>query len=816
LPKEKVAVQTLKDKVENYYSTNNWQQAAFQKQTLNKCLAGKSGLVNAPTGSGKTNALLMPILMEGIRQNHTKGLFAIWITPLRALAKEIELATQRLIDFYNLDWKVAQRSGDTSQADRQKIYKSPPQILITTPESLHLILAKKDNSKFFKNLNYLVVDEWHELIGSKRGVMIELALSRLRTVCPKLKTWGISATIGNLDQAMEVLLGSEYQNGVFLKAAIKKKITVESIIPDEMDIYPWSGHLGIKLLPQILPILRKSKSTLIFTNTRAQAEIWYQQLIDQAPDLIGLVAMHHGSIGKELRTWVEDALHEGKLKAVVCTSSLDLGVDFRPVDTVIQVGGPKGVARFLQRAGRSGHAPGEKSKIYFLPTHALELMEASALREAAKTHKVEARIPYVKCFDVLIQYLVTLAVSDGFKPTQIFEEVKQTYCFAQLTEEEFSFCLNFIVNGGETLTSYDEFKKVIINEEGIYKVESRKVAMRHRMHIGTIVSDAVLQVKYLKGGYIGTIEEYFISKLKVGDTFWFAGRNLEFVNIKEMVVRVRNSKGKTGKIPAWAGGRLPLSSQLAEGVRKQFSAFLENKTLTNEFTALEELMETQQKASVIPTENQLLIETTKTRDGYHLFAYPFEGRFVNEALASLLAYRLSILSPITFTIAINDYGFELLSDQAIDVEAIFDNDLFSEEYLMDDLKEALNATEMARRKFRDIAVISGLVFQGMPGKYKKQKHLQASSQLFFNVFKEYDENNLLLQQSYTEAFEFQLEENRLKNALKRINKQEIVIKTVRKPTPLSFPILVDRMREKLTSENLEDRIKKMQLSLAKL
>lgn len=815
MPQEKVTVQILKDKVENYYASNNWQQANFQKQTLSKCLAGKSGLVNAPTGSGKTNALLMPILMEGIRQNHKKGLFAIWITPLRALAKEIELATQRLIDFYELDWKVAQRSGDTSQADRQKIYKNPPQILITTPESLHLILAKKEYSKFFKKLNYVVVDEWHELLGSKRGVLMELALSRLKVVSPNLKTWGISATIGNLEQAMQVLLGAENKKGVFIKANQKKRIEVVSIIPEDMEVYPWSGHLGIKLLPQVLPILRKSNSTLIFTNTRAQAEIWYQKLIEQAPDLIGLIAMHHGSIGKELRTWVEDALHEGKLKAVVCTSSLDLGVDFRPVDTVIQVGGPKGVARFLQRAGRSGHAPGEKSKIYFLPTHALELMEATALRVAAKKNQVEARIPYVKCYDVLIQYLVTLAISDGFDPEQIFNEVKSTYCFKDLTEDEFIFCLDFIVSGGETLSEYDEFRKVIITETGIYKVESRRVAMRHRMHIGTIVSDAVLQVKYLKGAYIGTIEEYFVSKLKVGETFWFAGRNLELVNIKEMVVRVRNSKGKTGKIPAWAGGRLPLSSQLAEGVRKQFTALLENKKNDVEFEALEELMETQQKTSIIPTENQFLIETTKTRDGYHLFAYPFEGRFVNEALASLIAYRLSILSPITFTIALNDYGFELLSDQPIDVQAIFDNNLFSEEYLMDDLNEALNATEMARRKFRDIAVISGLVFQGMPGKYKKQKHLQASAQLFFNVFKDYDENNLLLKQAYAEAFEFQLEENRLKNALKRINSQEIIINQVRKPTPLSFPILVDRMREKLTSEKLEDRIKKMQLTLAK-
>ncbi|WP_304156552.1 ligase-associated DNA damage response DEXH box helicase [Mesonia mobilis] len=814
---------------ENWFNQQGWKPFPFQKKTWDAYLKGKNGLLNAPTGSGKTYSLWVPIVLEYLKQNPDyktkpqKGLKAIWITPLRALSVEIAQAATRFAEETNSGLTVGIRTGDTSQKERAAQKKSMPDLLITTPESLHLLLSSKNYPKLFKNLNAIVVDEWHELLGSKRGVQTELALSRLKTVSKNLKIWGISATIGNLPQAREVLLGAEseaLQNSTLIKANIQKQIEVKSIIPESMEKFPWRGHLGLHLLDEVIPILNNSKTTLVFTNTRSQCELWFQKLMNKYPEFAGELAMHHGSINKETRLWVEQAIRNESLKAVICTSSLDLGVDFAPVETIIQIGGPKGVARFLQRAGRSGHQPGKASRIYFLPTHAIELIEAAALQKAVEKKAVEDRIPYLESFDVLVQYLTTLAVSDGFYPKEIYPEIKSTFCFQGLTEDEWRWCLNFITKGSQSLQTYDEYKKVEIEEDGKFKVNHRGVAMRHRLQIGTIVSDAMLTVKYVKGGFIGTIEEWFVSKLKPGDVFTFAGRNLELSRIKGMQVLVRKSKKKTAKVPSWMGGRMTFSAQMSELLREELYEAAESiasnsKKKSAELTALQPILERQQLESIIPKQNEFLIETFKTREGYHAIFYPFEGRFVHEALGSLLAYRISLLSPISFSIAFNDYGFELLSDQEIDMQQVLDNDLFSAEFLMDDLYKSLNATEMARRKFRDIAVVAGLVFTGYPNKLVKSKHLQSSSQLLFDVFRDYEDDNLLFQQAFRETFEHQLEEGRLRLALERIHQQKIVWKSCQKPTPFSFPIITDRLREKLSSEKLEDRIQRMLKQLEK-
>ncbi|MGB5273815.1 MAG: helicase-related protein, partial [Flavobacteriaceae bacterium] len=549
---------------------------------------------------------------------------------------------------------------------------------------------------------------------------------------------------------------------------------------------------------------------------RSQCEIWFQKILEKHPEFAGEIAMHHGSINKDTRLWVEQAIRNESLKAVVCTSSLDLGVDFAPVETVVQIGGPKGVARFLQRAGRSGHRPGKESVIYFLPTHAIELVEASALQQAVKQNAVEDRIPYLNSFDVLLQYLTTLAISDGFYPDEIFKEVKQTFCFQALTQAQWHWLLNFLVMGSQSLQTYDEYKKVEVEEDGKFKVNNRGIAMRHRFQIGTIVGDANLAVRYQKGGYIGSIEEYFISKLTAGDVFTFAGRNLEFIRIKEMQAYVRNSSKKTNKVPSWMGGRLTLSAQMSELLRNElYSVSRPVSEQSLEIRSLAHIFDRQRAESIVPKPNELLIETFKTTDGHHHIFYPFEGRFVHEAMGSLLSYRISLLSPITFSLAFNDYGFELLSDQELDLQQVIDNDLFSKDYLMEDLQKSLNATEMARRKFRDIAVISGMVFTGYPDKGIKMKHLQSSSQLLFDVFRDYEPEHLLFQQAFTETFEHQLEEGRLRLALERIATQEIVWKACQNPTPFSFPIITDRLREKLSSEKLADRIKKMTALLTK-
>ena len=815
----------------------------FQEEAWQHIIDGESGLVNAPTGCGKTFSVFLGAIIGFINQHpgdykkrSKVGLQLLWITPLRALAKDIGRAMDEVINELGLSWKIGIRNGDTEINERQRQTKQMPEVLIITPESLHLLLGQKNYPEFFKTLKIIAVDEWHELLGSKRGVQVELAISRVVNCHPdsdresmvnrRTQVWGISATIGNLEQAKEVLLSvlnlkEERAKGIIVKAELQKKVEIESIFPDEIEKFPWAGHLGIKLIDKVIPIINNSKTTLIFINTRGMSEIWYQTLLSRAPELAGAIALHHGSIEHELRIWVEEALHAEKLKAVVCTASLDLGVDFRPVETVIQVGSPKGVARFLQRAGRSGHSPDAISKIYFLPTHSLELVEAAALKNAVEENFIESRDPMLLCFDVLVQYLCTLAISEGFRPDEIFEEVKSAYCFREMTRDEWQNILAHITIGGTALQQYDEFKKIEI-ENGIYRIKNRRIAMRHRLQIGTIVSEAMLRVKFVSGGYIGMIEEWFVSRLEPGDVFTLAGRRLEFIMIKDMTVLARKSNAKKSLVPSWQGGRMPLSANLGKKLRETLNRVKSESSHVSRFTShgidielqvLQPLFELQEKISHVPRANELLVEQIETDDGFHLFVYPFEGRLVHEAMAAILAYRISRIMPITFSFAMNDYGFELLSDRPIPVDDTNAYDLFSTEDLFQDIQRSVNATEMAKRKFRDIAVIGGLVFQGYPGEQKKARHLQSSASLLFNVFSEYEPENLLLRQAYSEVFAQQMEEARLRDMLNRIQQSKIIIRFPEQLTPFCFPIKVDSMREDLSSEKLEERVRRMQMQL---
>ncbi len=814
-----------------YKIINDWLQQKgnqpflFQLQTWQEIQRKKSGLVNAPTGYGKTYSVFLGAVIGFINEHpenyltkKNNGLQLIWITPLKALAKDIGRAMEEVIFELGMQWRVGVRNGDTSISERQKQKRSMPEVLIITPESLHLLLAQKDNATVFETLKIIAVDEWHELLGSKRGVQVELAISRIVHLPKKQSVilWGISATIGNLLQAKEVLLSPLNQEGITITAKVNKQIKVHSIYPDEIEKYPWAGHLGLKLIDKVLPIIAASQTTLIFINTRGMSERWYQALLEVQPELAGVIALHHGSIEQALRLWVEDALHDGKLKAVICTASLDLGVDFRPVETVIQVGSPKGVARFLQRAGRSGHQPGSVSHIHFLPTHSLELMEAAALKQAIIENMIESKVPRLLCFDVLIQYLSTLAVGDGFIPDVIFEEIKTTYCYKEITTDEWKAILYFITQGGNALQAYDDYKKVDMID-GLYKITNRRIAMRHRMHIGTIVSDAMMKVKFISGGYIGVIEEWFIARLSPGDVFTLSGRNLEYVAIKDMTAMVRKSNAKKSIIPSWQGGRMPLSANLGMMLRQKLDEASDdnNKNKAEEINRLAPLLDLQKELSHLPKQNQLLIEHIETKDGFHLFVYPFEGRLVHESMAAILAWRISKITPITFSFAMNDYGFELLSDQPIPVDDTNVYELFTTENLFADIQRSVNSTEMARRKFRDISVIGGLIFQGMPGEKVKARHLQNSASLLFNVFAEYDPGNLLIRQAYGEVMEQQMEEERLRNMLERIQAGEIIITFPERLTPFCFPLKVDSLRETLTSEKLEDRIKKMKEQLEK-
>lgn len=802
-----------------FFRKKKWKPFAFQRETWQHIAEGRSGLLNSPTGSGKTYAIWFGVLEQYYRENPLKrrrkdsGLHCLWITPLRALSKEILLATQRVSQELELNYSIALRTGDTTVAQRAKQLKRSPHALITTPESVHLLLASKSYDTFFSGLRFVIVDEWHELMGSKRGVQTELALSRLRALNPGLVVWGISATIGNLGEARRILLG-ESPDAVTVKADIDKKFKIDTLFPDVVEKYSWAGHLGLQLVNKIVPIIDRNTTTLVFVNVRSQAEIWYQRLLEVAPHLAGNIALHHGSLSDTTRKWVEDSLHSGRLKAVICTSSLDLGVDFHTVDAVVQIGSPKGIARFLQRAGRSGHHPGALSKIYFGPTNSLEIIEGGAIKEAIQNGLMENRIPYIRSFDVLVQYMVTLAVSDGFRADELFLEVSGTHAFSSISRAEFNWCLDFITTGGQSLKVYDEFHKVV-NDNGVYRVTSRPIATRHRLSIGTIVSDSMMQVKFMGGKRLGMVEENFISRLSPGDVFWFSGRNLELIMVKDMEALVKASKSKKGQVPSWLGGRLPLSGPLSRSIREQLDHYVRGELVSAELKRMVPLLELQRERSHLPGLNQLLVEQFKTRDGYHLFVYPFEGRLVHEGMAAILANRIGMLQPYTFSIAMNDYGFELLSDKEVDMEMVLDNNLFSGDHLQEDALKGLNATEMSSRKFRDIATIAGLIFTGYPSKQKKTRHLQASSQLFFKVFNDYDKNNLLLRQAFDEVLDFQLEITRMQAAFDRIAKQQIIVTHPDQPTPFSFPILVDSLRERFSNEDVQSRIDKILSSLEK-
>lgn len=800
--------------VSNYFESQGNSPFSFQTKAWEKYAQGYSGLIIAPTGFGKTFSLFMAVLIDFLNkpERYQKGLKLLWITPLRSLAKDLARAMQKAIDDIGLDWVVEVRNGDTDAKVKARQTRSMPDILLVTPESLHLLLAHKQRDKYFKNLQCVTVDEWHELMGNKRGVMVELALAFLKSQFRALRVWGITATIGNLDEAMEVLLPTEKKH-IKIVAKEKKRIAIKPIYPSKVELLPWAGHLGGNLADQVVPIILNSKSTILFTNTRSQSEMWYQLLLQAHPDFAGQIALHHSSIDAHIREWIEENLSSGKLKAVVSTSSLDLGVDFKPVDTVIQVGSSKGVARFMQRAGRSGHSPFETSTIYFVPTHSLELIEVAALKDAVKTQTIENRDPMVQTFDVLVQFMVTIALGGGFRSEELHATIANTHAFRYMEEQEWQWCMYFITAGGKIGKRYEEFHKVIQDDDGNWIIKNRRLALLHRLNIGAIVGDAMMRVKFLSGGYIGMIEEYFISKLKKGERFILAGRILELIMVKDMTVFVKNSSGKA-ITPSWLGGRLPLSSNLSYFLRKKLSESQTPPSNEKELQFLAPLIAKQSSLSAVPSESEFLVEHIKTKEGYHLFFYPLEGRLIHEVMAALVAYRISKLYPISFSMAMNDYGFELYSDKEIQLTQTQLEAVLSRKNLMEDVISSINSAEMASRKFRDIAVISGLVVQNYPGTQQNNKSLQASSGIIFRVLMEHDPDNLLLKQAFSEVFNQQLEEYRLVKAFDRINNSKIRYTFAQEYTPLSFPIKVDSLRQSLSSEALIERIQRMEKSNA--
>ncbi len=809
-----------------WFSHRGWKPFAFQRRVWRAIAAGKDGLLHATTGAGKTYAVWFGALAAFARTapgHPSPPLTVLWLTPMRALGTDTGRALQAPLDGLGVPWTVGVRTGDTGGSERAAQSRRLPTALVTTPESLTLLLARADAATALASVRLVVVDEWHELLGNKRGVQVQLALARLRRWCPGLCVWGLSATIGDLEAALAALAPSvgranDRHAPVIVAGRIDKSLRIDTLLPAEVERFPWAGHLGLRMLPDVVAEIDASPTTLVFINTRSQAELWYQALLDARPDWAGLIALHHGSLGRESRDWVELGLKEGRLRAVVCTSSLDLGVDFLPVERVLQIGSAKGVARLLQRAGRSGHSPGRQSRITLVPTHSLELLEAAAARRAVTAGRIEARRSPEAPLDVLVQHLVTIALGGGFHPDALLDEVRSACAYRELSDEAWRWCLDFVRQGGPSLAVYPDYRRVVPDDDGVWRVPDARLARRHRMSIGTIVSDASMTVRWWsrggRGGALGSVEESFVARLAPGDCFLFGGRMLALVRVHEMTAYVQRADAGRPAVPRWNGGRMPLSSELAAAVLERLDEAAAGRFEGPEMKRLMPLLALQARGSALPGTGTLLAETLRSRDGHHLFLYPFAGRQGHLGLASLLAWRSSRTNPASFSISVNDYGFELLSAAPLDWAAVLGDPatrlrLLSEDGLAEDVLASLNAGELMLRRFREVARVSGLVFQGYPGEGRSTRQIQASSGLFFDVFRRHDPHNRLLGQAEHEVLRQELDVDRIAGALARMRSARFLLQPLDRPSPFAFPLMIERLREKLSTESLNQRIARM-------
>jgi len=799
-------------RLQAWFDTRGWRPLPFQKAMWRTYLQGGSGLLLTPTGSGKTLAVYGGALLQALidplprpaRKNATRPLQVLWVTPLRALASDTARALEAPLAALGLDWTVGLRSSDASSRDRRRAREGRLDVLVTTPESLALLLSYPDALDRMRKLRCVVVDEWHELLASKRGVLLQLNLALLREAAPDMRLWGLSATVGDPAQARDVLLPG-LPDAHCVQGARQRPVRVRSLLPASGERFPWAGHLGLAQLPRVLDTLMAARSSLLFTNTRAQAELWHQALSAVWPEDPGTLALHHGSLDPVLRQQVEQGLREGTLRCVVATSSLDLGVDFPEVDQVLQLGSPKGVSRLRQRAGRARHRPGSSGEVVCIPGNALELAEYAAVRGALADGVAEAPRPLTLSLDVLAQHCISQALAGGFDATRLLAQVRRTHAFAALEDAQWEDVLDFIVQGGRALAAYPDFHKVVLDADGCYRVHDRRQALRHRLSIGTISSDGSVRVQFLRGGALGSVEEQFASRLRRGDRFQFAGRLLELVQLKDMTAYVRLARSGDGAVPRWQGSQLPLSMPLGH----RLEAVLAGPDDSPESRWLEPLLGVQQRLSARPSARHLLVEQVKRRDGQYLMLYPFAGRHVHEALAAVLALRCTRLQRNSIAYAVNDHGLLLAPATPMALDATQWKALLSPDAALEDLRAAVNVAELARRQFRGIARVAGLLVPSLPGGMPRSlRQLQASAGLLYDVLREHDTDHLLLRLAEREVLEDTLDIHGLRKTLDDLQARELALHAPPSLTPLGFPLWAERLRGQLSNEDWRTRVQR--------
>jgi ATP-dependent Lhr-like helicase len=773
---------TLPERFTAWFAAQGWTPRPHQLAMLDAARAGESVLLIAPTGGGKTLAGFLPSLVD-LATDPRPGLHTLYISPLKALATDIARNLTRPVSAMDLPITIETRTGDTPANRRARQKETPPNILLTTPESLAVLLSSPDAPRIFASLACIVMDEVHALAGTKRGDQLALGVARLATLAPTARRVGLSATVAHPD-AIQAYVGAS------------RRIDVADGAPPDLTMtlpegrLSWSGHMGLEAAPQVMQRIRGAGLTIVFVNTRAQAELMFQALW-KLNDTTLPIALHHGSLEVEQRRKVEAAMAEGRLRAVVATSSLDLGIDWGGVDQVIQVGAPKGISRLLQRVGRANHRMDEASRAVLVPANRFEVLECEAAMLGVAARELDGDPPRPGGLDVLAQHLLGLAVSAPFLPDEVFDEVRRAAPYAMLSRQDFDDVLRFVEDGGYALAAYERWRKLFRDSEGRVHVRNARIAAQHRMNIGTIVEAPLIKVRLVGkrrfGPVLGEIEEYFVNLLRPGDTFMFAGRLLKFLRLHENAVEC--AEGGTGDpmVPAYEGGRLPLTTNLADRVR----TLLQTPSRWDLFPEpVQEWLQMQRKASRMPGRNDLLVETFPRGDRWYLVAYCFEGRNAHQTLGMLLTRRMQRAGFAPLGFVATDYVLGVWSaHQPLDVAKLFDQDM-----LGDDLESWLAESSMLKRTFRNVAVIAGLIERHHPGAEKSRRQVTVNSDLIYDVLRRHQPDHILLRATRADAASGLIDVSRIAAMLARV-KGRIVHMVLSRVSPLAVPVLLEIGRE---------------------
>ena len=778
-----------------WFARQGWEPRPHQLCVLQAANAGRSVLLIAPTGGGKTLAGFLPSLVA-LHATPCAGLHTLYVSPLKALAGDIARNLMRPVLEMSLDITIDVRTGDTSAEKRRRQREAPPNILLTTPESLAVLLSMPDAAAQFAPLSVIVLDEVHALAGSKRGDQLALGLARLSVLAPAALRIGLSATVAHRAPLLAYVSRDASSNDVELievTGGAPPDITI--ILPDGR--LPWSGHMGLSAAPEILARIAAAGMTIVFVNTRAQAELLFQELW-KLNDSTLPIAIHHGSLEPEQRRRVEQAMSEGRLRAVVATSSLDLGIDWGGVDQVLQVGAPKGVSRLLQRVGRANHRMDEPSRAVLVPANRFEVLECEAAIQGVAAGELDGDAPRPGGLDVLAQHILGVACAGPFHPDALYAEIRRAAPYAAISRRDFDDVLGFVETGGYALAAYERHRKLFRDAEGRLHIRSERIARQHRMNIGTIVEEPLLKVRYAGrgGGTLGEVEEYFVNMLTPGDTFIFAGRLLRFLRLRETVCEVAEGGSGEPKVPAYAGGRMPLTTNLADRVR----GMLQDAASWGAFPPpVQEWLALQKARSRLPGRDDLLVETFPRGERYFLVAYCFEGRNAHQTLGMLITRRMERFGMAPLGFVATDYVLACWSArEPTGVARLFEQDM-----LGDDLEAWMAESSMLRRTFRNVAVIAGLIERHHPGADKSRRQVTVNSDLIYNVLRRYQPDHILLRATRADAAGGLTDVGRIAGLLARV-RGRIRHMVLSRVSPLAVPVLLEIGRESVRGEAGDD------------